>query len=1217
MMAENPFNCRIFSVANGLRSNVVNQTIQDPDGYIWIGTREGLMRFDGDRLVDFTKPVDLNANNTDPNIGILKLDPNENLLWMRTSDSDMLCLDLSTYEYITPEKEGIDDIEKAWMEASLPEQDGYKFVENGVHAIDIVAPDGTVTTLRLIPDDNGYFNKMHRFSIAKYNDMLYISTYGAGFYTYNISDKKLEHYTSSSSNPIITTDFLTHCFMDSNHNVWICSEGGGLSVLRIHDGNVGISVVGNSHGMSGGGIGRVTFVERDPVSDELLFTSRTGKAYFFNPDDESMKPTGLDALQVFKCALTDKQGHKWYGSDNGFMIDGHKFLNVESATRQPRYVNYVSDLACDGQGRVWAATRGGLRLMDYSGGNLKEAAVALEDDGFICKVTGLLYLPEYGRMYVATRGGMFFINCADLKSADMKSVRNALHRIDVPAVQITAVERGADNSLWIGTKGNGVLKASIANGNPDDMTFETIDSNRGLNGSNVVAIKDVGDGNVVVGLEYGVAMINGNTLLASTHVPFSNPLSNMVICNNIADKNDKVIIGTADGLMVIDKTQVKSNVASVEHSPMISGLMVNGHPVYKLNGPLEFSHRDNSIQFLYSGILWNDDERVLYQYRLDGNDKDWLPITTGNSVFYDNLSPGKYTFRVRMLGTDGQWSEEDALEFRINGPWWFSWWAWLIYLAVIGVAGYIIYRTMRYKFSVNKQIREIEKQEKTKTEFFAAMTNEFRTPLAVIDSAARNVTDENGTISQTNLQTINRSVKRLLRLVNDFMDFSKLSTGTFKLNLQKGDLVAFIRDLYFDFRISATQKEITINITSFQKAHEMYFDRRVVETVVYNLLSNALKFTPRCGEVKIIIKRDDNDMIHIVVEDTGPGVPKDKVDTLFSPFAAGDATGVGSLGVGLSNAHQLAQIHHGDITYQYRPGGGSILTFTIPASTEVYSSAEFNQHEASRAKVVSREDVYREIKELNPDGLRNRTIAIVEEDEDLIAQITNSETKIFKVVAYRSAKEAMANMEKDRPEVVVCDVMLPDGSGYSLVGWMKSHPEMRDVPVIMLSSLVNEKLLSDGYSAGADDYMGKPCNYPLLVLRTAQLMRWADEKNLTSGFSNDETDEANRKVMDAKLLERFEKIVRNGISMPDFNVVQVAEKLHLGRTSFYGKIRELTGMTPGKYVNKIRMEMALDMIKKGNRDIAHICRQIGISDHDHFTRLFASYYGVELSKFTA
>lgn len=528
---------------------------------------------------------------------------------------------------------------------------------------------------------------------------------------------------------------------------------------------------------------------------------------------------------------------------------------------------------------------------------------------------------------------------------------------------------------------------------------------------------------------------------------------------------------------------------------------------------------------------------------------------------------------------------------------------------------------------IDKQVSEF------RASFFTQVAHEFRTPLAIIQGAVDKLYEE-GNTQKKPIQTAKRGVRRLTQLVNQLMEFRKINTGNLRLRVEKGDIVGFVRDIYQDFWNAAQQKELSLTYTPFDKKYETVFDRHILDTITYNLFSNAIKYTPQHGTISIRLKRDGG-QLQLIVEDSGPGIDSAREQELFKPFMHGYAS-QGGMGIGLYTAYRMAQTHKGCLTYRRSESlGGSRFTFSLPDDESSYEAEDYKTVTAIEKPKESKEQLEQTILEMQPQALNDHHIAIIEDDTDMLEQIKSEIGVYFIVDSYTDGKSGLDGLLASPPSLLVCDVMLPDMSGYDIVKKIRQQDTLRNIPIIMLTALDDERHQIKGYEAGADDYMVKPCNYHILIVRIVQLIKWnrrtesrvqapdpaeATDQGASPHNPDSQQAEADSTLLitskaDKRLLEKINAIIAQHISDSSFSVDQMAEMMKMGRTKFYGKVKELTGESPNKLLIAERMRLAAQLLEECELNISEISYRVGIEDASYFNKCFKQHFGMSPSQY--
>ena len=1089
---------------------------------------------------------------------------------------------------------------------SQGECQGYHFIANESGRLWIFPADGDMLSMLLIPDAQYSSNRGRKFHIAiNKSGLFYIATYGNGLFVWNPKTGASTHFAANNEQPLFATDYLTYAICDQQDNVWLGTEAAGVYCLTNHVGTPRLIKPEPQH--KGDWANAISTIAKNPVTGAYTISTRWGNIYQYSTEDSNIKKEGALPSRI-TASFYDREGHFWIGTDkNEVYIDNHRWPLPHRSTA----------FCQDAKGRIWIGTYGGGLLMTSQKELEMQHFKQFLTDGMNKSRIKSLSIDSRGMLWIATNDG---ICCTDSRRAsisegDFRCYNRANKMFNHN--EIFTLFCHNDSIIWIGAAGSGLLKCFFPSDGSVPLT-ERITTKDGLPNNNVYSICADRQGNLWVATEGGTACVNSLNNIVS-HVELGHiATENAAICSNKGD----ILFGTTNGLLVqVPPLPTFHSTLLTPRSPAITDLRINGISAFESERlhDHDFKHDENTISFYFSDFNYAAASNALYQYYLEGIESNWQPTTTDFHVDYRNLQPGHYVFHLRA-GNNGIWTEPITFAFTISQPWYNTWWAWVIYLAVIALVAWYIYRNWKEKFDLHQQMKLDRQLMDFRARLFTNITHEFRTPLAIIKGAVDKLDSQ-----QAAVQTAQRGTKRLLKLVNQFMEFRKTSTGNLRLHVQQDNIISFVKEIYLDFWAMAQQKDIQITFTPFTRDYQVPFDHNIVETVVYNLLSNAIKYTPERGSVAIRLRQEEQRLI-LSVEDTGPGISEAQQKVLFQPFMNG-LTSQGGMGIGLYTAHQMAAIHKGTLTYE-RTDGGSRFTLTLPADDSQYAADVYLDSQEPTAKsqepTASSQQLNDLIRELQPEALNDQTIIIIEDDLDMKEQIQHEIATYFRTKTYANGQSGYEGVKEEQPALVICDVMLPDMDGYDIVTRLKQEPDTAQIPVIMLTSLADEKHQIRAYQAGADDYMTKPCNWNLLIARAIQLIKWRKEADQTPERPNDQTtkqpnDQTTKRLItsqaDKLFLTKLETLTAQHLSDSNFNIDQLATMMNMGRTKFFGKVKELTGVSPNKYIVKARMEQAADLLADGELNVSEVSYKVGIQDPSYFNKLFKSYYGVMPSKY--
>lgn len=646
---------------------------------------------------------------------------------------------------------------------------------------------------------------------------------------------------------------------------------------------------------------------------------------------------------------------------------------------------------------------------------------------------------------------------------------------------------------------------------------------------------------------------------------------------------------------------------------VITDLAINGISIYEaeneqfltkaLNYTREISlpHDKNSLNIHFSNFDYPHIQNAMYQYYLEGIDNTWRPMTSINHTEFSDLNPGSYTLHIRTRIGSNQWSEETLLHITICQPWYNTVWAWCIYLRIICGAGVLYYRSWLRNFELNQQIALEKQMSDFRINFFTHISHEFRTPLAIIQSAVEKMmTKGEGYASKNNINTLSRGTKRLQRLINQLMEFRKINTGNMKLNVEKGEIIGFVRAIFNDLYTVAKQKDVTMNFTPWTSNHEMLFDQEKVETIVYNLLSNAVKYTPDKGIISVKLYLENN-IVFFSVEDNGPGIKPEREADLFKPFMHGYAS-KGGMGIGLYTAHQMAEIHKDSLTYERSLDlGGSRFCLALPNDAGKYQPEDIIEKKAPDDHSIDKDEIEMIVKEMTPKAINNVTVMVIEDDPDMLDQIKSELSVYFHVETFMNGKTGYENIRKIKPALLISDIQLPEMIARALqfVAMELKAKQQAEEKAQQEKALGQETTLKE--NAPLEKAEQSSCGEVILVKPVKELKK--NEPTLLMS------------TLDKKFKDKLEAIVAQHIGDNNFNVDRLAELLCLGRTTVYNRTKSIMGVSPNIYIQNERLRIAAKLLLEGEYTVSEISEKVGFSDSTYFYKCFKNKFGIAPSKY--
>lgn len=1043
---------------------------------------------------------------------------------------------------------------------------------------------------------------------------LWISTYGNGLFSYDIQKEKLESYADLLPSPYVYTPFV-----DKAHNLWVSLENMGVYVINFAQSEARyLYYNGDRSGIN--------------HEDDVRLLKRVGKRiYISNMQNGSKVADGL--LKNFRsfdsyhdditAVAQDAQGKLFVGTrKNGiFDVDGGR-NHVHSDNPASLGKGKLSDILFDRKNRMWVSLfDAGLEV--YLNGKFIHV---IESKSLQARN---MEMDKQGNIWLCTSRGVLRFNPDEILRNHKAFQMIHVSPTDQVNDEVHSVYEDSKGRIWIGSIGNGVKMID----GKDTITYTTRDGLADNNVQSIVEHRQSGD--VWLGTDNGISRFRKG---AFNNFYFgANSLENACTEDNAVElDNGNLAFATHHGVMTFNPGDIHESkpafplaITKIEANGISIGELEEDEA--RLDGTLtrarEFSisYHLNSLTFYFSDFYYAKKNGSSFTYYLKGYDKGWSNLSRINFAQYRNLPVGHYTLHVRSCNANGVWSpEEVTLKIEVRPPFYATWWAYLIYIVLVVLAIYYVYVNFRRINNLRNKVKVENQLTEYKLRFFTNISHEFRTPLTIIKGdmdRLKTVDKVPGEMKQP-LSSMAKSVERMMRLINQLLEFRKMQNDKLQLALEKTDVIAFLQDIFLNFSNIAEGKHINFMFLPFDKSYEMYVDRNYLDKIIYNLLSNALKYTPSHGDVALRISLKDNQHLLISVEDTGVGVEKAKQDLLFQRFNRSSYSH-DSIGIGLHLTAELVRVHHGEISYHDNQPHGSIFRVELPVDEKVYGEKDFmamdnvvTLEENSKPRTV----LEMEYREMPPKPLNHYRVLVVEDDNDVREFLKNELLRYFEIDLAADGQEAWEKIQEQKPDLVVSDVMMPRMSGYQLVKKVRSDSALADLPFILLTALTADDKKLKGIDAGADAYIEKPFHTDILIATCCQLLEQRNHlkqvygqqpvgstKAVAPEVIKDEQDQKFQTVLDVWLAEH--------IADPQLNIDSFAESMGYGRTTFYKKIKRITGTTPNDYIRSLRMNKAAELLKDDRLTVAEVGYQVGIGDPYYFSKSFKSFFGVSPTKY--
>lgn len=1070
---------------------------------------------------------------------------------------------------------------------------GRDWVYNKTGIIRLVR-DGSLLPLKLLPNKGASYVDKERFHIVEdTNGLIWISTYGNGLFVFSQDLKSGQHFVADEKgeSPVVS-NYLLDVIADRHQGVWISSEYGGVSHIEVLDKGVERIFPNPSRAMDFSNVIRMV----KKLSDgRVCVSTRDGWLYQYSPDMRKMMAKWHFDSNVY-AILQNEDSTMWIGT-RGKGVYGVRGLDFRN--------HNIFCLERDLQRRVWMGTFGEGLSVAIPHNDSYRVRTFFADSVGLAEVR-CLAMGKKGILWVGTSGGLVALRPNEfLKDSKKFQVYERGYEIHDMLID-------RHGKLWLSVPAVGMVLVEYAN-EEKDISFKVYNTANGLINNMVQTIAEASNGDFWIGTQQGVSRLNHR------ESSFENYMFDRSLMGNVYNENSsvclddgRILLGGNFGLTIIDPK-------AVHHRHVQTDVVITNCPY---SSELFLDYDKNSPRIEFSTLDFSDVSNVKYTYKLDGYDEDWSRPSPTTWASYRNLPPGNYVFRVKASGLDSRWGKETVLEVKVASPFYLSPYALILYILVLGGVLFFIVRNVREKKRLRQKVKLEQELTKYKLVFFTNIAHEFRTPLTLIQGSLekeRHIMKVNGWQKELEktLGTMDKSVGRMLRLINQLLEFRKMQAGKLKLSLQETEIVMFVKNIYRSFLDAAESKEMGYSFKSNVSSEVMFLDQQKMDKVIYNLLSNAFKYTPTRGQVAVELEVT-NDGLFIKVSDSGVGIPKEKRKQLFSRFMQSSYIG-DSFGIGLHLSYEIVLLHHGNISYEESPFGGSMFVVQIPRNKDIYESSDFLVADSPILEKESVEEQENTLGEELPKAskpLNRYHILLVEDDNDVRNFLADELRVCFDVKAVSDGQTALSIVKKEQVDLIVSDVMMPEMNGFELTKRLKNRSETNHIPIILLTALSDDENVLEGTESGADAYMTKPFSPKLLVARIFQLLD--QRERLKEKFS--ENLDNIRPTMcvsdqDQLFVKRFDAIVFSHLSDTSLSVDMIAELLHMGRTMFYKKVRSVTGYTPNDYIRIVRLRKAAELLREGNMNVSEVAYAVGFDNPYYFSKRFKEQFGVSPSQY--
>jgi signal transduction histidine kinase/ligand-binding sensor domain-containing protein/DNA-binding response OmpR family regulator len=1319
--AQSSLKFKHFNYESGLSSNVIKDIIQDEDGFMWIGTDNGLNRFDGYTFKSYTSISGDSTSLNNNMISAITEDTLRNCLWILTL-TGVSKLDKTTYTfknyalndsrtYFVPFANGsicLDLDNNLWLEgfSAGRKKSLYKYdADNDIF-------ENYIGKIKDLPRD---FTSI----FTDRNNKLYFETKQGLFY-YDQQNNTAKRIVFESLKP--NEQQISCTYVDEQNNIWLTCRKDYRIYKCIHD-TITEFYNPNIIPIEYNTISTLTKYNNKIIAGIrdlgiLILDLNTKETQLLKPD--KYNETGINS-KVPLVTYNDKLGNLWIGSYNNginFLDKNEKHFNHFHFNFDPKGLmsNQVRALFQDSDGEIWIGTKeeGGISRFHPKEGTFDNYKADKTKKNWLSNdiVISINELSP-GKLLVGTYGSGIFLY--DKKKNIFSPFANTeMGTNTISQNLVYAIYKDQEGLIWIGNNSqvdifnpttqnythlNGITHARCFADLGDSLIIGTWSSgafcyhkkDKTIHQFNFKNISNVSDKELLINaitqdLDGTLWFATNKGLIKQGSSPQNCELINKedhlaedIVCAVLVDDNNNIWVSTKGGISKLD-----SKTGTIKNYDKYDGLQssrfenfvslktntghllfagLNGfnifHPdsikdnlnipnvlitdLYVLNKAVEIGdksnilsqhigltdkitlkHNQSSFSLEFVGINYTSPENNQYQYKLEGFDNEWIDAGTRRTASYTYMPAGEYTFRVKASNNDGVWNTEGAsINITVLPTFWKSKTALVIYFVVLFLfllllKAIITYRTRQENKLQQEQTQKkrIEQEGKSRLMFFTNISHELRTPLTLITAPLERLTlyQTEDKLLKTQLLSMNRNAQRLLRLVNQLMDFRRMEENKIKLAVSQGDIITEAKEIFNSFKYIAQKKEINlIFITPHSTTIECWYDADILEKSLYNLLSNAIKFTEKNGEITLEIKITD-EQLSIQVKDTGVGIPKEAIDKIFDRYYTTDHPdqNQSGTGIGLAFTKNMIHLHHGSIEVESTEKKGSCFIIRFPIDKSSYSENEI-QHVKIKSPLLIDSTIELPHQPIShtTSAANTKTIMIVEDYDDLRDYLIQHFNE-YNVIACANGKEALEQAKDKMPDIILSDIMMPEMNGLELCHQIKTNLITSHIPVILLTARTTNDQKLEGYKHLADAYIEKPFSIELLKAQVTNLIQLRE--NITKNYNKDTNTTEPKKItakqnpLDKIFLDKIDNIIEVNMMDNELSVERISADIGMSRSQLFRKFKAIIDTTPSQYIRIYRLNKASELLMSQQYNVNEVAFMVGFADVSHFISAFKKQF---------
>lgn len=1211
---KNNFSHFITATEKDAPGNIVNCVYEDATGTLWLGTQDGLKIFDRQKMTSISA---------------------------KGLKSNKLSLIKQPVNNIQQDEEG-----RLWLG-----------IDNGGIVVYNPVNKAMITYQHRLQQPNSLSNDQIKCLLADTKGQIWAGSINGGLELYGGPGNSFFHHQNEPQNAeSLSQRTVSALYEDHQHNLWVGTHRAGLNLFVPRANKFqSVRATPGQNSLSYNDVR--TFLEDERGT--VWIGTDGGGLNAYQPASNTFKQYRYDARNPESLAsdavldvLQDKGNifwiSTWGGGLNKFDRQTGLFKRFTNNASNKNSIssNYVQKVYCDSKHNFWVATYyGGLNLFNPQTGHFQRFTTSA-DGRTALKGNNIISLKEdrQQNLWIGTDDGG--LNCYNLNTHRIKHY--FLNGERFPDLRVLFIDH--KGRLWLGQKGLYLFDRQ-------NDKFKLFTTKGGLNTEFIKGVEEDKKGNLWISTSTGITSLNPATTTFKRYNVADGLQGTEFEANaSLTLKNGMMYFGGINGFNIFHPNQIRAN--AFVPPVYITGLQLFNKPVspadtdrvllrdISLTDSLKLNYQQSTLSFRFAALNYNAPENNRYMYKMDGLDDNWYTASVDRKASFTNLNPGHYTFYVKGSNNDGVWNHHaKIIDIVISPPYWASWWfRTLISLTVL----YVAYSILKFKKNLDlKKIEERKKEEmhQMKLQFFTNISHDLRTPLSLIIGPLENLLrDSPGEYFTNCYELMYRNAGRLMSLINELMDFRKVESGALTLNVLKSDINAFIEELTTDFKDAATQKAISLTFESQLVQPEGWFDRRILEKIILNLINNAVKYTQTGGCVtvqltdKLPVKKFGNrnelyirhdfralEYYYISITDNGIGISHDSIAHLFERYYRVSESHLGS-GIGLAFVKSLTALHKGDIYVNSERHQGTEIIIAIPYHEYDYEADEKWQASGAQSNIKLESTIYDQFSEPvviwgEAQGLQERLekkyhILIVDDNAEIRSFLKSCLEHEYFIAEAADGAEGIAIAKNQHPNLIISDVMMPGTNGNEFCKTIRMDIETSHIPFIMLTAKTNLQAEIEGIESGADLYLAKPVSPKLLQTSLRNIFNQR-QKIIDRYSKNHDTSvlELVHNQQDKAFLENLIAAIDREMSNPALDIEMLCKEAGMSRTKLYHKIKQISGQSPNEFIRSTRLKQAVKIMTTEDVLLTEVMYRVGIQTQSYFTKAFKKEFGETPSEF--